>query len=294
MEQPDLPEMQNTFGRDPSAKIDEVEIAEETCPTTSNQNATSQKVVPESFAEIESCIDSYLENNGGDLGKAIIEFGESAKRIKDFVESGKGQMTLRIFQKNPEIVPQDGKSKGNINCYAKFKEMFPNAEKFLISRSEFYKCAKVKKLLDAISDDQLLGKIKTLSYTKIKSVANKAIPVERQIAKLCKTLTPGTPKISSSRKPKTVGEKQTRSMKVKNIFSGFAKAQKFYKRAIDSAKKRISPELNQIITDLENALEFLTRKAEPVLAQLKAQSPKATKKLQKVKTRRQEGGYIER
>ena len=50
--------MQNTFGRDPSAKIDEVEIAEETCPTTSNQNATSQKVVPESFAEIESCIDS--------------------------------------------------------------------------------------------------------------------------------------------------------------------------------------------------------------------------------------------
>ena len=88
--------MQNTFGRDPSAKIDEVEIAEETCPTTSNQNATSQKVVPESFAEIESCIDSYLENNGGDLGKAIIEFGESAKRIKDFVESGKGQMTLRM------------------------------------------------------------------------------------------------------------------------------------------------------------------------------------------------------
>ena len=275
MEQPDLPEMQNTFGRDPSAKIDEVEIAEETCPTTSNQNATSQKVVPESFAEIESCIDSYLENNGGDLGKAIIEFGESAKRIKDFVESGKGQMTLRIFQKNPDIVPQDGKSKGNINCYAKFKEMFPNAEKFLISRSEFYKCAKVKKLLDAINDVQLLGKIKTLSYTKIKSVANKAIPVERQ-------------------KPKAVGEKQTRSMKVKNIFSGFTKAQKFYKRAIDSAKKRISPELNQIITDLENALEFLTQKAEPVLAQLKAQSPKATKKLQKVKARRQEGGYIER
>lgn len=126
--------MQNTFGRDPSAKIDEVEIAEETCPTTSNQNATSQKVVPESFAEIESCIDSYLGNNGGDLGKAIIEFGESAKRIKVFVESGKGQMTLRIFQKNPEIVPQDGKSKGNINCYTKFKEMFPNAEKFLVSR----------------------------------------------------------------------------------------------------------------------------------------------------------------
>ena len=264
MEQPDLPEMQNTFGRDPSAKIDEVEIAEETCPTTSKQNATSQKVVPESFAEIESCIDSYLENNGGDLGKAIIEFGESAKRIKDFVESGKGQMTLRIFQKNPDIVPQDGKSKGNINCYAKFKEMFPNAGKFLISRSEFYKCAKVKKLLDAINDEQLLGK------------------------------TPGTPKIPSSPKPKAVGEKQTRSMKVKNIFSGFTKAQKFYKRAIDSAKKRISPELNQIITDLENALEFLTQKAEPVLAQLKAQSPKATKKLQKVKARRQEGGYIER
>lgn len=83
-------------------------------------------------------------------------------------------------------------------------------------------------------------------------------------------------------------------MKVKNIFSGFTKAQKFYKRAIDSAKKRISPESNQIITDLENALEIFTQKAETVLALLKAQSPKATKKLQKVKTQSQEGGYIER
>ncbi len=81
-------------------------------------------------------------------------------------------------------------------------------------------------------------------------------------------------------------------MKVKNIFSGFTKAQKFYKRAIDSAKKRISPESNQIITDFENALEILTQKAETLLSQLKAQSPKATKKLQKVKTRRQEGGGI--
>lgn len=286
--------MQNTFGRDPSAKIDEMEIAEETCPTTPKQNAISSKIVPESFAEIESCIDSYLGNNGGDLAKSIVEFGESAKRIKDFVESGKGQMTLRIFRKNPEIVPQDGKSKGNINCYTKFKEMFPNAEKFLISRSEFYKCAKVKKLLDAINDEQLLGKIKTLSYTKIKSVANKALPIEKQIAKLCKTLTPQTPKIPSSPKPKAVGEKQPRSMKVKNIFSGFTKAQKFYKRAIDSAKKRMPSESNQIITDWENALVIFSQKTTEALALLKAQSPKATKKLQKVKTRRQEGGYIER
>ena len=286
--------MQNTFGRDPSAKIDEVEIAEETCPTTSNQNATSQKVVPESFAEIESCIDSYLGNNGGDLGKAIIEFGESAKRIKDFVESGKGQMTLRILQKNPQIVPPNGKSNGNINYYAKFQEMFPSAKKFLISRSEFYKCARVKKLFDAINDEQLLGKIKTLSYTKIKSVANKALPIEKQITKLQKILTPQKPKIPSSPKPKAVGEKQTRSMKVKNIFSGFTKAQKFYKRAIDSAKKRISPESNQVIADWENALEIFSKKTTEALALLKAQSPKATKKLQKVKTQSQEGGYIER
>lgn len=286
--------MQNTFGRDPAAKIDEVEIAEETCPTTPTQTAVFKKIVPESFAEIESYIDLYLENNGGDLAKAIVEFGESAKRIKYFVESGKGQMTLRIFQKNPEIVPQDGKSKGNINCYTKFQEMFPSAKKFLISRSEFYKCARVKKLFDAINDEQLLGKIKTLSYTKIKSVANKALPIEKQITKLQKILTPQKPKIPSSPKPKAVGEKQTRSMKVKNIFSGFTKAQKFYKRAIDSAKKRMSSESNQIITDWENALVIFTQKAETVLAQLKAQSPKATKKLQKVKTQSQEGGYIER
>ena len=286
--------MQNTFGRDPSAKIDELEIAEETCPTTPRQTAISSKIVPESFAEIESYIDLYLENNGGDLAKAIVEFGESAKRIKDFVESGKGQMTLRIFQKNPEIVPQDGKSKGNINCYTKFKEMFPNAGKFLISRSEFYKCARVKKLFDAIKDEQLLGKIKTLSYTKIKSVANKAIPIEKQIAKLNKTLTPQTPKIPSSPKPKAVGVKQTRSMKVKNIFSGFTKAQKFYKRAIDSAKKRIPLESNQIITDWENALEIFSQKTTEALALLKVQSPKATKATPKNKTQRQEGGYIER
>ena len=137
--------MQNTFGRDPSAKIDEGEIAEETCPTTPKQNAASQKVVPESFAEIESYIDLYLENNGGDLAKAIVEFGESGKRIRNFVESGKGQMTLRILQENPQIVPPNGKSNGSINYYAKFQEMFPSAKKFLISRSEFYKCARVKK-----------------------------------------------------------------------------------------------------------------------------------------------------
>jgi len=294
MEQPDLPEMQNTFGRDPSAKIDEVEIAEETCPTTPKQNAASQKVVPESFAEIESYIDLYLENNGGDLAKAIVEFGESGKRIRNFVESGKGQMTLRILQKNPQIVPPDGKSNGSINYYAKFQEMFPSAKKFLISRSEFYKCARVKKLFDAIKDEQLLGRIKTLSYTKIKSVANKALPVEKQIAKLCKTLNPKTPKITSSPKPKAVGEKQTRSMKVKNIFSGFTKAQKFYKRAIDSAKKRISPESNQIITDWEIALGIFSQKTTEALALLKAQSPKATKRPQKGKTQSQEGGYIER
>lgn len=286
--------MQNTFGRDPSAKIDEMEITEETCTTTPKQTAISSKIVPESFAEIESYIDLYLENNGGDLAKAIVAFGESGKRIKDFVESGKGQMTLRILQKNPQIVPQGGKSKGNINCYTKFKEMFPNAEKFLISRSEFYKCAKVNKLLDAINDEQLLGKIKTLSYTKIKSVANKALPIEKQITKLQKILTPQKPKIPSSPKPKAVGEKQTRSMKVKNIFSGFTKAQKFYKRAIDSAKKRMPSESNQAISELENALEIFSQKAETVLAQLKAQSPKATKATPKDKTQRQEGGYIER
>lgn len=213
MEQPNLPQMQNTFGRDPAAKIDEVEIVEESCPATPRQNAVFKKIVPESFAEIESRIDSYLENNGGDLAKAIVEFGESEKRIKDFVESGKGQMTLRILQGNPQIVPPDGKSNGSINYYAKFQEMFPSAKKFLISRSEFYKCARVKKLFDAINDEQLLGKIKTLSYTKIKSVANKALPIEKQITKLCKTLTPGTPKIPSSPKPKTVGVKQTQSRK---------------------------------------------------------------------------------
>lgn len=150
--------MQNTFGRDPAAKIDEVEIVEESCPATPRQNAVFKKIVPESFAEIESRIDSYLENNGGDLAKAIVEFGESEKRIKDFVESGKGQMTLRILQGNPQIVPPDGKSNGSINYYAKFQEMFPSAKKFLISRSEFYKCARVKKLFDAINDEQLLGK----------------------------------------------------------------------------------------------------------------------------------------
>ena len=73
--------MQNTFGRDPSAKIDEVEIAEETCPTTSNQNATSQKVVPESFAEIESCIDSRSTSK-------IVEWWEKkrAKRTKNVLQ----------------------------------------------------------------------------------------------------------------------------------------------------------------------------------------------------------------
>lgn len=286
--------MQNTFGRDPAAKIDEVEIAEETCPTTPTQTAVFKKIVPESFAEIESYIDLYLENNGGDLAKAIVEFGKSEKLIRNFIESGKGQMTLRILQKNPQIVPPNGKSNGNINYYAKFQEMFPSAKKFLISRSEFYKCARVKKLFDAINDEQLLGKIKTLLYTKIKSVANKALPIEKQITKLQKILIPQKPKIPSSPKPKAVGVKQTRSMKVKNIFSGFTKAQKFYKRAIDSAKKRMPSESNQVIVDWEKALVTFSQKTTEALALLKAQSPKATKKLQKVKTQSQEGGYIER